>query len=224
MSSNPPRSSTIWWALVAAALVFVVVGGGVTFALTRDTTPAAVALGEPVADADADADTNADGAGAAASDDDHRTWLFSQTARSGSMADQGDGTYLLTLEQVDAHVTAFTDRPDRDTAVIPTSALYGAWSELFADSPPNAVLIEHDPIGGSDSWVVELTDPTLDGSTVTFTATVLGEEDQSASVRRQVQDLYASPPATFRDVSLFIDDVDTSSAANKPGFHPTKVA
>jgi hypothetical protein len=206
MSSNRPRPSTMWWALVAAALVLVVVGGGVVFAV-RDRTPGdAVALGDPVADATG------------------RTWLFSQTACSGSMSEQGDGTYRLTLEQVDDHVTAFTDRPDRDTAVIPASALYDSWSDLFADSPPNAVMIEHDPIGGSDSWVVELIDPVLEGSTVTFTAIVLGEEDHSPSARRHVQELYASPPATFGDVSLFIDDVDDGSAANKPPFHPVLAA
>lgn len=210
MDSHSSRVKA-WW-LAAALAAVVVLAGGVALLVQHDDNDDNTALGEPTASSSSDAA------------DDGEAWLFSYTARSGSMVEQPDGTYLLTLEQTDEHITAFTDRPDRDSAIVPATALFEEWSNLFADSPPNAVLVEHDPVGGTDSWVVELTDPTLDGTTATFTATVLGEEDHTAGARRLANELYDTPPAQFRAVSLFIDDVDTGSAANKSQFHPTKVA
>ena len=150
--------------------------------------------------------------------------MFSYTARSGSMVEQPDGTYLLTLEHADENIVAFTDRPDRDTGIVPAAALVEEWPNLFADSAPNGVMVEHDPKGGTDSWVVELHDPAIDGSTVTFRVTVLDEEDHSASASRLTNEVYDTPPTQFRAVSLFIDDVDTGGAANKSTFHTTKAA
>jgi hypothetical protein len=135
------------------------------------------------------------------------SWLFSLTAGAGTYTSGADGTGMLTLTDVDPHVTAFTDRPDRDTAIVPASKLVEAWPALFAESAPNAVLVEHDPGGETDSFVLELSDPTADGSTMTYRARVVIGEDHSEELPGLTSTPSESPPATFSTVSLFIDDV-----------------
>lgn len=221
------KKSTLW-ALMAVALVMGIAAGATQLDWDRGTTDER-GLGEPTAaissvDDPADEAGGPDAADAPGEDASSESWLFSYTARSGSMVEQPDGTYLLTLEHADENIVAFTDRPDRDTGIVPAAALVEEWPNLFADSAPNGVMVEHDPKGGTDSWVVELHDPAIDGSTVTFRVTVLDEEDHSASASRLTNEVYDTPPTQFRAVSLFIDDVDTGGAANKSTFHTTKAA
>ena len=139
-------------------------------------------------------------------------WMFSHTSASGTFTDNHDGTYLLTLNDADRDVTAFTDRPNRETAIIPIVALANRWSQLFKDAPPNAVLVEHDSSGQADSIVVELTTMAVRGTTATFTARILTAQQRP----------YSTPPARFSEVSLFIDDVsrDASAAAGLTTFAP----
>ncbi len=74
--------------------------------------------------------------------DQNPSWLFSHTASAGTLLKQSDGDYTLTLTGIDPHVMAFTDRPVRDSVIVPATDLIAAWPGLFADSPPNAVLVE----------------------------------------------------------------------------------
>ncbi len=140
------------------------------------------------------------------------SWLFSLSSNAGSMKKNADGSYLLTLTGADDAITAFTDRPVRDTAVVPLSRAVLAWSQVFASAPPNAVLVEHDPSGASDSFVVELTDPKLlNASTIRFHAVLVQNDVQPASLKPIANAQYSVPPATFGTVSLFIDDVTTTT-------------
>lgn len=134
------------------------------------------------------------------------SWLFSQTADAGTFSTDADGVSTLTLTDIDPGVVGFTDRPDRDTAVIAVAGFVEAWPTMFADSAPNAVLVEHQPDGESDSFVVELSDPKLDGTTLSFTAEVLDGEDHSG-IAGVTATPHTDPPAKFQTVSLFIDDV-----------------
>ena len=134
------------------------------------------------------------------------SWLFSHTSDSGSLQDNDDGTFTLTLNDIDPHTIAFTDRPDRDSEIIDTAALVEAWPTMFADSAPNAVLVEHQPTGEANSVVLTLENPQLSGSTLTFDALVLAEEVPS-SVENHAGPIHLTPPATFEAASLFIDDV-----------------
>jgi hypothetical protein len=140
------------------------------------------------------------------------SWLFSHTADGGTLTANGDGTYALTLSGIDPNVMAFTDRPDRQTAILTAQDLVEAWPSMFADSAPNAVLVEHDPAGDTDSLVIVLTDPALDGSTVTYTVEILEDEAHPSSVDGIVDSPHVEPPAEFADVSLFIDDVNLEAS------------
>ena len=156
--------------------------------------------------------SNHSGAPAASTDAAARSWLFSLSSDSGSMKPNANGTYLLTLNGADDSITAFTDRPDRDSAVASIARAVEVWPMVFADAAPNAVLVIHDPKGSSDSFVVELTDPHLIGaSTLTFQAKVLTADVMTPSSKQLAKSLYVTPPASFNAVSMFIDDVSTTT-------------
>jgi uncharacterized protein YjbI with pentapeptide repeats len=147
------------------------------------------------------------------------SWLFTVTSTGGRFSTDADGTQTLTLTGIDPGVTAFTDRPDRDAAVVPADRFVQEWPSLFEDSAPNAMLVEHEPSGESDSFVVTLFDPVLDGSTLSFTAEIVEGEDHSGQIPGLTATPHREPPASFRTVSLFIDSVSgtqTSGCNIKP--------
>lgn len=150
-------------------------------------------------------------------DSSERNWLFSLTSDSGTLQPNADGSYELTLNGTDESIIAFTDRPYRDSSVSSLSRAVQVWPQVFADAAPNAVLVEHNSDGASDSFVVELTKPQLiDASTLKFHAVVLAPNVISVGAKNLVNKAYATPPATFDAVSLFIDDVTTTTTNFPP--------
>jgi hypothetical protein len=139
------------------------------------------------------------------------SWLFSHTADSGEIREREDGSLELILRSIDAQVTAFTDRPFRDAKIETVEWLVSSWDEFFADSPPNAVLVEHEPQGVARSVVVELTSPQLMGDELTYALTVL-DAVPDGRLARVAGASHENPVRTFRAVSLFIDDVSLSCA------------
>ena len=106
------------------------------------------------------------------------SWLYSQTADGAELDDLGGGAYRLIMRGVDPHTIQFSDRPDRLVEIIDTARLVHHWPELFADSAPNAVLVEHEPSGETDSLVVVLTDPIYDmaARTLSYGVEILADE------------------------------------------------
>jgi hypothetical protein len=141
-----------------------------------------------------------------------KSWLFSQTAGAGTYTERADGTATLTLTDVDDAVTGFTDRPDRDTVLFPSAKLVDAWPTLFATSAPNAVLVVRDASGVASSFVLTLSDPAVDGSTMTYAAKAVQGQDHSSQLPGMTQAPFTTPPATFATVSLFIDNVNPDTA------------
>ena len=139
------------------------------------------------------------------------SWLFSHTADSGEIRERSDGSLELVLRSFDEQLTAFTDRPFRDAKIEPVEWLVSQWDALFADSPPNAVLVEHDPDGATRSVVVELSTPQMSGGELTYGITVLDLLPEGPLAR--VAGLsHENPVRSFEAVSLFIDDVSLSCA------------
>lgn len=177
--------------VVAVVGLAVIVAGGTWWVLDRVDTDA---TGEAVAAVDEPGSSP--------------SWLFSHTADAGTLTPADDGTYTLTMDAIDPKVMGFTDRPDRQTMILSAEQLVEAWPTMFADSAPNAVLVEHEPNGDTDSLVVVLRDPELDGSTMTYTVEILEDEAHPSSVEGLVNSTHVDPPSEFADVSLFIDDVN----------------
>ena len=99
--------------------------------------------------------------------------LFVQTAHGMRY---GDGK--VTLEGLAPTTLFFSDRPDRVTGHIPSREFVESWDEgpdSFASNPPNAVISIFRPDEVSDI-VVELKDPMLVGSELTYTVEILDGE------------------------------------------------
>lgn len=148
------------------------------------------------------------------------SWLFSHTARSGTLLETSDGYYTLTLSGIDPHVMAFTDRPVRDSSIVSARQFIEQWPTLFADTPPNAVLVQHDVEGNADSVVLTITNPRLENSTdpsdagtLTFDASIISAE-HPANLKRLTRGIHENPPSNFAIVSLFIDDAANPWAPN----------
>jgi len=178
-----PVTGSRWLSLVVLIVALVVVAAG------------AFLFGRSTADASASADPT------------KPSWLFSQTAGSGSVAPNGDGTFTLTLNEVDPNVVAFTDRPDRQSVMGRVENLVRFWPQLFKESAPNGVLVAHNAADATDSAVLELMDPAIKGSTLTFKVRVLENEGGPASGDARYD---------FEKVSLFIDDVQAYYACMTP--------
>ena len=115
------------------------------------------------------------------------SWLFIQTAQHV----QFDGK-TLTLSGVNPSVIMFTDRPKRVAEAIPTDTFIKGWGDggtgSFVSDPPNAGLTSVVD-GKLQTATVELTKPTLDGTTLTDQAKVLE----------------GAPPASGGTTSVFVD-------------------
>ena len=144
-----------------------------------------------------------------ATPDDQPSWLLTQTAKFGTMTPNADGTYELVMQGVDPEVVAFTDRPFRDTGLLTTQQMVNSWGKAFADAAPNGVLVAHHIGQPADSTVVELFNPRVDGTTMTYTVRVLADENTSKNiVGDTTTTAVPTPPATFALASLFIDNLN----------------
>lgn len=147
------------------------------------------------------------------------SWLYSQTAESGEIDDLGGGRYHIVMRGVDFHTIQFSDRPDRLVEVIDTADLVKQWDTLFATSSPNAVLVEHEPDGSTDSLVVVLQKPHFDYAEdeLTYEAQILADEFHPERLKK-LANAHMEPPVTMRAISLFIDSVVTEDAVGAPVF------
>ncbi len=112
--------------------------------------------------------------------------LYVQTAHGINYEDG-----KLTLQTLAPTTLFFSDRPDRVTGHITSREFVETWDkgpDSFASNPPNAVLSVFHPDAVSDI-VVELQDPVLSGSELTYTVEILDGE----------------MPASGGPISLFID-------------------
>ena len=121
------------------------------------------------------------------------SWLFIQTASQM----QFDGK-ALTLRNINPSMVMFTDRPARMAEAIPTATFLKHWDHgrkgSFKSDPPNAGLTSLVD-GKLQTATVELTQPRLDGTTLTYQARVLQGAPPPA----------AGPSSLFIDCSKLID-------------------
>ena len=119
------------------------------------------------------------------------SWLVIQTAQEV----QFDGK-TLTLKNINPSVVMFTDRPARMAEAIPTATFLTSWNKgganSFQSKPPNAALTSIVD-GKLQTATVELSEPRLDGTTLTF----------------KVRVIEGSVPPAGKTTSLFIDSCFT---------------
>lgn len=137
-------------------------------------------------------------------------FLFVQVATGGTWEPKpGDqDVYLLTLEGASAQTIYFSDRPAHIVGTVPTSAVLSSLGFTPAD-PPNAAVVartDHD----ENVLVVELFNPAHDeaAGTLTYEARILSDYDGRELAHLAARHGDAEFPATFGEVSLFIDDAN----------------
>ncbi len=175
---------------LAASLSGLAMAGlvGATATLARQATPVAT----PVVTNDA-------------------SYLFVQAGfTSGSLADNGDGTFQLTLLNAPAQTVYFSDRPDRIVGTTPTERFLAEMGFDTGD-PPNAALVIQVDDENTDVIVFELTAPVYnaDVASLTYTAVLLEGFDQlvETGVGFVEEPLTADTlPQEFGSSSLFIDN------------------
>lgn len=147
------------------------------------------------------------------------SWLYSQTSDTAELDDLGGGKYRLIMRGVDLHTIQFSDRPDRLVEVIDTEDFVHGWDTMFASSPPNAVLVEHEPSGETDSLVVVLTNPDFnyEDDEIAYDVEILADELHPERLLK-LANAHAEPPVNMRAVSLFIDSVTTIGTNTGPIF------
>jgi len=135
---------------------------------------------------------------------DEPQWLFTYAADSAVFEDQGSGTYRLRFSGGDEQFLAFTDRPDRDVARMDVQAMAELWPSVFAESNPNAVLVEQFPDSERDSVVVEILDVMVDEAELVMDMRVLAQTpgDRGLSIGQQVWDRV---PASAGPLHVLID-------------------
>lgn len=141
--------------------------------------------------------------------------LFTLLAAGGAFQKTDDRHYSVQLTGVSGTVVRFTDRPSRGTDTMPTEALVTSWQSLFGDDPPNAALVVTEGGAAEDVVVMTLARPRYDPATATLElqGTVLGDASAANRLGFSPDDVDPSLPATFGEVTLFIDDGSAPPAA-----------
>jgi len=143
---------------------------------------------------------DADRAGTSASggaDDRDPSWLLVIDASSATQ----DGT-TLTLTDVEDEVLLFADRPSRRVERVATADVIEQWSTMFGSDPPNAAVSSSTDDVDREA-VVELSEPSLDGETLSFSYRLLTTTpDRLVSLAPTA---VKALPAEMTGVSLFVD-------------------
>lgn len=185
--------------------------GAVRGARAQSATPASPAAGHELAD--------------------NNGTLFVQTAAGGTMtanpaagatplaagagtpAPAARGAYLLTLHGHTGETIGFSDRPERNFGELPTPKFFTGLGFL-PNNPPNAALVVDTPEQQGAVVLVELLDPQYDPSsqTLTYGANLLHQYPNAKGdvLEPLVAKAQSTPPASFTNVSLFIDDCPDS--------------
>lgn len=146
--------------------------------------------------------------------------LFSVTAPTMQVVAEGTG-FRVTIA-ADSPTAWFTDRPARTAGSFDVVDLVSLWSaEGFDTDPPNAAVVVS-ANGEQHQHVVELSDPKVTGTTVSFHADDIGDDDGTDPVagRSATHDVVVG---SFGESELFIDDGGYSpcpSSINGSEFYP----
>jgi hypothetical protein len=111
----------------------------------------------------------------------------------GTATEETDGNYTITLSEVSPTVVGFVEGGDKITETISTESLATGWSMFFQEGSPTAAMtLLDEEVGASESTIVlSMGEPSYDAAvnSLTFTGAVTAGD----------------VPATFENVSLFID-------------------
>lgn len=133
------------------------------------------------------------------------SYLFVQSASEALIKLNQDNTYTITLKNIPAFITYFTDRPSRKAGTFAIDKFLSFWelkmTDGFKANPPNAVLHAIQVGTMTDDIIfnfpVELTNPVYDKAHMTLTYTAKSLSSNAVSLPLD---------GHLKHVTLFIDD------------------
>jgi len=141
------------------------------------------------------------------------SYLWSQTATSGSLIGPDDENLTLTLTDADVFTNRFTDRPLRDAYVVNNVDFAKRWKGYFADSAPNAVLSFETGHGERPlNIILTLTSASwnAEAKSWTFNAKRIREKADNLPDSTVIAAPAVDNPAKFVGATLFIDNSCTA--------------
>ena len=122
-------------------------------------------------------------------------WLLAHSSASASISMDAEGGTTLTLFGPDKSIAMFTDRPERQTALISVEEMITNWDTWFAGDPPNAALSD----GSQDPnfIVMTLSSPQqLESGDLQFVVTLDSQKSETPAIRSGGEvHLFIDPPA-----------------------------
>jgi hypothetical protein len=147
-----------------------------------------------------------------------KSFMFVQSATSGTFLPDGNGSYALTLNGVAPQTIYFSDRPVRDAGQIEMGQFLASGC-FNSSNPPNVAIDVLGADQANDVVIVELTQPAYDAESATlrYTARILKDENVTFASLNTRRD--ASIPESFGSAALFIDDCSdvTIACGDKEG-------
>lgn len=133
--------------------------------------------------------------------------LYSVDARTATVTKAGKA-HRLALPAA-TRVTWFSDRPARHAGTLTLRGLAGIWEASgFVEDPPNAaVLLTHK--GETVTHVVELTDPRVSATQISFAFTVIPGGEEAGH-----RHTHGVSVGTYGRAEVFIDDAATAPCPN----------
>ena len=151
------------------------------------------------------------------------SFLFVQSASSATVDTAANGVITLSLHKVSNKTIYFSDRPKRLSGHTNTTDFITQWNspdvqDSFKTDPPNAA-IEGTKTGTSqeETMVVELTNPRLNGTTLTYTATRVDTPSEGLSHYKGRHQPNLSHDLT--NVNIFIDNAPAPLPTDPRGTH-----
>lgn len=102
-------------------------------------------------------------------------YVFIMEAKSGQISKNKNGTYELTLSQVDPKTLYFSERPNRINGFMDTGKFVADWAKQgssFSVNPPNVAITHASLDGNQDGFVqaipLELRNPKVNAGKITF--------------------------------------------------------
>ena len=142
--------------------------------------------------------------------------LFIQSSDGAKLTDS-----TLTLTGVSSQTIWFTDRPYRESGQMITAEFISKWgsgADSFADDPPNAGFSCE--VGGElVNYVVELTDPSLDGDVLSYSVEAVGDDPLPSTLQCDAAaDLFidSEEPASTTFTLIFLNNTGDDLTIDLP--------
>ena len=125
-------------------------------------------------------------------------FLFLQTATSGTLVQNQDNSYTLTLNNLPQYVNYFSSRPERKAGIINLQEFINLWTDSklknnFSQDPPNAAIALKAKAKKAQSFVAIVSNPTYKGNSLSYKLKLISKQGIDTG--------------SLAHITLFFDDI-----------------